>query len=175
VCIFCGHQPAVGNSQKLRKIPPFSCSILNQIIRVSDEVVDFRRSIATKNGSLSGADFSEDLERTPDDPMPPLASSIWASSKDVTPRELPDRFFSVPSPQPPRDKTNSTKADNNVKPVTTTSSTKPLKNTQEDNMSDNMSGVSMATSSLTSEDTVGLRIKKAKKALLKAIETGDYS
>ena len=155
-------------------------SLLSQIIRVGNDVTEFRRSIANVINQQKHLDTKENDESNSEDPLCPL-TPIKIPSKDVTPKELPDRYFVVPSPdlkkKDQKNENKETKSKNvDVEPEeeeeedeeeTTTTNRKILQNgfnksrggggskavELQDNMSDNLSGVSMGTSSLSS-DTV---------------------
>ena len=74
-------------------------SLLSQIIRVGNDVTEFRRSIANvinQQKHLDTKEYNDDSSNS-EDPLCPL-TPIKIPSKDVTPKELPDRYFVVPSP-----------------------------------------------------------------------------
>ena len=144
------------------------------------------------------------IDTSAEDPLFPL-TPIKTPSKDVTPKELPDRYFMVPSPDPNfrqnhsknhlRDshKVGADKSKNHHDPLAVDRKSaagggvgpKILQNgfckskhhnqhnhqkpEAADNMSDNLSGVSMGTSSLSS-DTVRLRNQIMKDLNIKTLQ-----
>lgn len=182
----------------------FLYSILSQIVRVGKEVLDFRKSIAeimNRNKKLEQKENSHHhIDTIAEDPLFPL-TPIKTPSKDVTPKELPDRYFMVPSPDPNfrqnhsknHHKVGVDKSKNHHDPLAVDSKTasggnirpKILQNgfckskhhnqhnhqkpEAADNMSDNLSGVSMGTSSLSS-DTVRLRNQIMKDLNIKTLQ-----
>ena len=158
----------------------FYCSILSQIIQVGNEVTEFRRSIADIMIQQNHLDCTKDkvdkVDLNSEDSLFPLIP-LKIASKDVTPKELPGRYFMVPSPDPSKTKKDQEKVDKSKSHEedeevggksknilqngfcksrngnnNTTSKTSGATEIA-DNMSDNLSGVSMGTSSLSS-DTV---------------------
>ena len=112
-------------------------SILSQIIRVDDDILSFRQFIAKQMNQSEDSNNS-----TSEDPLPP-SLIIRAASKDVVPRELPNRFFCVPSPDGGGSKTETNDDQTNEAVINKNATTKKD--------SDSMSAVSMGT---TSSDTV---------------------
>ena len=142
------------------------------------------------------------IDTSAEDPLFPL-TPIKTPSKDVTPKELPDRYFMVPSPDPNFRQNHSKNHHHRESKVVVDKSKnhhlvadksaaggvgvgpKILQNgfcnkskhhnqhnqkpEAADNMSDNLSGVSMGTSSLSS-DTVWLRNRLMKDLNLKTLQ-----
>ena len=89
----------------------------------------------------------------------------------MTPKELPDRYFMVPSPDPKKNDQEKVDGEKSKNEEDSSSAAKKIiqngfkcrssktTTTEADNMSDNLSGVSMGTSSWSS-DTVSKKLSK---------------
>ena len=156
---------------------------------MGNEVTEFRRSIADIMIQQNHLDCTKDkvdkVDLNSEDSLFPLIP-LKIASKDVTPKELPDRYFMVPSPDPSKTKKDQEKVDKSKSHEEDGGKSKNIlqngfcksrngnnnatnsKNTSgateiADNMSDNLSGVSMGTSSLSS-DTVSKYTRSSERA-----------
>ena len=122
-------------------------SLLSSIIRVNEEILDFREFIS----KFSTAEEKDEISS--EDPLLPSVS-LRISKKDVVPEELPGRFFCIPEPEQVKNHPEKEKGQK-VKE-------KPKKNQIDHKENDNLSGVSMGSSSISSSssassDTVKMR------------------
>ena len=144
--------------QKSLLVYDLFCSILSQILRVNDDVLDFRQSIAKLFEQSCDQDnnvSSDQVVHTPEDPLHP-SIAIRTSARDVSPKELrrsPAAFiFTTPDnnesleQQPKNDQINGT----NCK------STNELQTVAQ---CDNLSAISMGVSSSSSSESVIILLK----------------
>ena len=135
----------------------FLFSILSQILRVNDDVLDFRQSIATLFEQSCDQDnnVSSDVV-TPEDPLHP-SIAIRTSARDVAPKELRRSpaafFFANPSPDDMlvRNISAEIKPKNDQITCNGTKSNSELPTVAQ---CDNLSAISMGVSSSSSESVI---------------------
>lgn len=143
--------PASGSSSNQ---PQDNLSILSQILRVNDDVLDFRQSIATLFEQSCDQDnnVSSDVV-TPEDPLHP-SIAIRTSARDVSPKELrrsPAAFFFA-NPSPDDLLVRNISAENKPKnDQVTCNGTKSNNELPTVAQCDNLSAISMGVSSSSSE------------------------
>ena len=143
--------------KKLFSIFFFLFSILSQILRVNDDVLDFRQSIATLFEQSCDQDnnVSSDVV-TPEDPLHP-SIAIRTSARDVSPKELRRSpaafFFANPSPDDMlvRNISAEIKPKNDQITCNGTKSNSELPTVAQ---CDNLSAISMGVSSSSSESVI---------------------
>ena len=130
---------------------------MSQILRVNDDVLDFRQSIATlfEQSCDQENNISTDQVVTPEDPLHP-SIAIRTSAKDVSPKELrrsPATFFFTP---PDNDETPEKPKSDQI-----TGNERSSKSNETVAQCDNLSAISMgvSSSSSSSESVIIITLK----------------
>lgn len=132
----------------------FFFSILSQILRVNDDVLDFRQFIATLFEQSCDQDnnVSSDVV-TPEDPLHP-SIAIRTSARDVSPKELrrsPAAFFFAPENMLVQTSSENKPKNDQITGNGTKSSSSELPTVAQ---CDNLSAISMGVSSSSSSESV---------------------
>jgi len=144
--------PASGSSSNQ---PQDNLSILSQILRVNDDVLDFRQFIATLFEQSCDQDnnVSSDVV-TPEDPLHP-SIAIRTSARDVSPKELrrsPAAFFFAPENMLVQTSSENKPKNDQITGNGTKSSSSELPTVAQ---CDNLSAISMGVSSSSSSESEG--------------------